>query len=67
VYETATFGTAFSDLTFDLVGCPTAPDGRAACLDGGFESYPALGFLNPGDCIAWIATNGKNEPGQNAR
>lgn len=66
VYETATFGPAFNDLIFTLIGCPTAPDGRVACLDGGFESYPALGFLNQGDCVSWIATNGRNEPGQNA-
>jgi hypothetical protein len=65
VYETATFGDAFSDLTFTVIGCPTAPDGRVSCLDGGFESYPALGFLNQGDCVSWIATNGRNEPGQN--
>ncbi len=65
VYETASFGTAFGSLTFTLVGCPTAPDGRVACIDGGFESYPMLGFLNQGDCVSWIATNGKNEPGQN--
>jgi hypothetical protein len=63
--ETASFGGVESFLRFPLVGCPTAPDGRVACLDGGFESYPELGFLNQGDCISWIATNGRNEPGQN--
>jgi hypothetical protein len=65
VYETASFGPAEGSLTFTLVGCPTAPDGRVACMDGGFERYPALGFLNQGDCVSWIATNGKNEPGKN--
>jgi hypothetical protein len=65
VYETASFGPAAGSLTFTLVGCPTAPDGRVACMDGGFESYPALGFLNQGDCVSWIATRGKNEPGKN--
>ena len=65
VHETASFGPAEESLTFSLVGCPTAPDGRVACLDGGFESYPALGFLTQGDCVSWIATNGRNEPGQN--
>ena len=30
VYETASFGPAFGSLTFTLVGCPTAPDGRVA-------------------------------------
>jgi hypothetical protein len=55
-----------ASFSWQVVGCPTAPDGRAACLDGGFESYPALAFLNQGDCVSWIATRGKNEPGQNA-
>jgi hypothetical protein len=65
VHVTATFGSATGTLTFQLVGCPTAPDGRVACMDGGFLSYPALGFLNHGDCVSWIATNGRNEPGKN--
>jgi hypothetical protein len=65
VHEEATFGTAFGTLDFQLVGCDTAPDGKLACLDGGFLNYPALGFLNQGDCVSWIATNGKNEPGKN--
>jgi hypothetical protein len=65
VYETASFAAAEGSLTFTIVGCPTAPDGRVACMDGGFERYPALGFLNQGDCVSWIATQGKNEPGKN--
>jgi hypothetical protein len=65
VHETATFGGVEASLNFTLVGCPTAPDGRVACMDGGFKSYPALSFLNQGDCVSWIATNGKNEPGKN--
>lgn len=65
VHETATWEGAQSSLTFRLIGCPLAPDRRVACLDGGFASYPALGFLNQGDCVSWIATNGRNEPGQN--
>jgi hypothetical protein len=65
VYETADFAGTTGDLTFTVVGCPTAPDGRVACMDGGFSRYPALGFLNQGDCVSWIATQGKNEPGKN--
>jgi hypothetical protein len=65
VHETASFGPDEASLTFTVVGCPTAPDGRVACMEGGFQSYPALGFLNQGDCVSWIATNGKNEPGKN--
>jgi hypothetical protein len=65
VHQTAIWEGAESSLDFKLIGCPTAPDGRVACLDGGFESYPALGFLNQGDCVSWVATDGKNEPGKN--
>jgi hypothetical protein len=65
VHETADFGDAHGELTFMLVGCPTAPDGKPACLDDGFLNYPELGFLNQGDCVSWLATQGKNEPGKN--
>jgi hypothetical protein len=34
-------------------------------MDGGFESYPALGFLNQGDCVSWVSTKSRNEPGKN--
>lgn len=65
VFLSASFGGVEASFSFPLVGCPTQPDGRVACLDDGFESYPQLGFTNQGDCISWIATQGKNEPGQN--
>ena len=65
VFELASFGGVEAGFSFPLVGCPTQPDGRVACLENGFESYPELGFTNQGDCISWIATQGRNEPGQN--
>jgi hypothetical protein len=65
VYLTATFGDVFADMHFEFFGCPTAPDGKVACMEGGYLNYPALGFLNQGDCVSWIATKGKNEPGKN--
>ena len=65
VHEEVTVGTGFGTLDFQLVGCPTAPNGKVECMDGGFLNYPALGFLNQGDCVSWIATQGKNEPGKN--
>ncbi len=65
VTQTATFGSTEITFFYELHGCPTAPDGRVACMDGGFESYPGLGFLNQGDCVSWVATNGSNEPGKN--
>ena len=66
VFEMVSIGGVEAGLSYPLVGCPTEPDGRVACLDGGFESYPDLAFKNSGDCISWIATRGKNEPGQNS-
>jgi hypothetical protein len=65
VYETADFAGVQSTLTFEILPCQTTPDGKPACLDGGYLNYPELGFLNQGDCVSWIATNGRNEPGKN--
>lgn len=65
VHETADFAGATSDFHFQFAACPTAPDSREGCLDDVWQSFPALGFLNQGDCVAWIATQGKNEPGKN--
>jgi hypothetical protein len=64
VQETASFGPAQGSLIFTLVACSASPDERTACKRGGFESYPALGFRNQGDCVSWIATQSKNEPYQ---
>jgi hypothetical protein len=65
VFESGDFAGVTNSFYFELVGCPTAPDGKVACLDDGYLSYPALGFLNQGDCVSWIATQGKNELGKN--
>lgn len=35
-------------------GGPTGPTSRAACMNGGWENYPALGFKGQGDCIAYV-------------
>lgn len=34
------------------------------CKKGGWQSSP-LGFKNQGDCVSFIQTHGRNEPGQN--
>jgi hypothetical protein len=33
------------------------------CKNGGWERYGI--FRNQGDCVSWLATHGKNEPGKN--
>jgi hypothetical protein len=33
------------------------------CKKGGWQRYGV--FRNQGDCVSWVATHGKNEPGKN--
>lgn len=42
---------------------PLLPTSKQQCDDGSFEEFP--GFKNRGDCVSFVATEGKNEPGQN--
>jgi hypothetical protein len=44
---------------------PVAPTSTDDCKHGGWRNYPALGFKNQGDCVSFVATGGKNEPGKN--
>ena len=44
---------------------PVVPTTKEDCKHGGWQNYPHLGFKNQGDCVAFVATQGKNEPGQN--
>ena len=39
---------------------PETPDD---CKKGGWQRYGI--FRNQGDCVSWVATQGKNEPGKN--
>lgn len=39
------------------------PTTREACQGGGHKLFP--GFKNQGDCVSFVATEGKNEPGRN--
>jgi hypothetical protein len=36
------------------------PETKAQCKDGGWAAYGV--FKNQGDCVSWIATNGRNPP-----
>jgi hypothetical protein len=44
---------------------PLAPTSKEDCKRGGWRNYPALGFKNQGDCVSFVTTGGKNEPGKN--
>ncbi len=37
---------------------------KDSCKDGGWMNYGGL-FKNQGDCVSYVSTQGKNEPGQN--
>ena len=45
------------------VSCAFArPTSTEQCKDGGWEAF---GFKNQGDCVSFVTTGGKNEPGPN--
>jgi hypothetical protein len=58
---------SFSDFVEDfLTGSEPVSEGpttKDQCTKGGFKDFP--GFKNQGDCVAFLATGGKNEPGKN--
>lgn len=44
---------------------PERPTTREECMGAGFRDFEELGFRNQGDCVAFVQTGGKNEPGGN--
>jgi hypothetical protein len=44
---------------------PVLPMTKEVCKNGGYLNFPAVGFKNQGDCVSFVATGGKNEPGKN--
>jgi hypothetical protein len=40
---------------------PLLPTTKEECKDGGFENF---GFENQSDCVSFVITGGKNEPGK---
>ena len=47
-----------------------SPDGEQPpsadqCKNGGWQNYEGLTFKNQGDCVSYVSTHGRNEPGQN--
>jgi hypothetical protein len=56
----ATDAFTFDQTTYNFEAGPISKDD---CKKGGWESYGA--FTNQGDCVSYVATNGKNPPGKN--
>jgi hypothetical protein len=46
-------------------GCPL-PTNKDQCKNGGWMNY-GTSFKNQGDCVSYVATGGKNEPGKNTK
>jgi hypothetical protein len=46
-------------------GCPL-PTTKEECRDDGWTNYGTT-FANQGDCISFVTTHGKNEPGKNSK
>ena len=42
---------------------PAVPTTAEQCKNGGWRNFSS--FNNQGDCVSFVATNGKNEPGKN--
>jgi hypothetical protein len=64
---TAVDALTINSTTYDfepLIGPPTSKD---QCKNGGWQSFVSQGFKNQGDCVSYVATNGKNEPGKNTK
>jgi hypothetical protein len=45
-------------VVFDAPQLPTSKD---QCKNGGWRNFPQ--FKNQGDCVSFVATHGKNQPG----
>ena len=45
---------------------PPMPTTKDQCKNGGWQNYGTT-FKNQGDCVSFVATGGKNEPGKNTK
>jgi hypothetical protein len=48
-------------VTTTLTYCPP-PLTAAECKKGGWQDFPNLAFKNQGDCVSYVATEGRNPP-----
>lgn len=51
--------TSFDNMVVTPI-LPDLPDSKSQCKKGGWEDYGV--FKNQGDCVSFVATNGKNPP-----
>jgi len=59
-----TAGTVYIDnvsVNNDVVGSPTSPLSKDDCKKGGWMNFSPA-FKNQGDCVSFVATNGRNLP-----
>ena len=54
-------GTPQQDVFFDKITLLNVPTSKEQCKNAGWRNYPQ--FKNQGDCVSFVATNGKNPPG----
>jgi hypothetical protein len=59
----ASVPTASGPSGIALRAVASAPTRKEQCKNGGWSTFPALGFKNQGDCVSFVAT-GENPPGQ---
>ena len=59
--------TFYNDISNPTPSCeggeeppPTVPTTKEQCKDGGFANFPALGFKNQGQCVAFVERGPKN-------
>jgi hypothetical protein len=57
-------GTAdLTDITVNgQVQVPATPMTTNDCKNGGWQTFVSPAFKNQGDCVSWVATNGRNAP-----
>jgi hypothetical protein len=55
-----------SKTTYDFELNPPMPTTKEQCKNGGWQNYGST-FKNQGDCVSFVATGGKNEPGKNTK
>jgi hypothetical protein len=53
-----TIGVNGSDTTYDFENLPAT---KRECMQGGWQSFGA--FKSQGDCVSYVATGGRNQPG----
>jgi hypothetical protein len=56
------FNASVDDVT--VTSTRAVPTTKDQCKKGGWRNF-GTSFRNQGDCVSFVATNGKNEPGRN--